>query len=92
MCKELTFTSGLCAHLVSQMVKNLPAMQETWVWSLGWKDTLEKGMAGQLPGESQGQKRVVGFMGSQRVWQDWVANTTMEFVKYEFLKGTFLTL
>ena len=31
--------------LVAQMVKNLPAMQETWVWSLGWEDTLEKGMA-----------------------------------------------
>ena len=30
---------------MAQMVKNLPAMQETWVQSLGWKDTLEKGMA-----------------------------------------------
>ena len=28
-----------------QTVKNLPAMQETWVWSLSWEDTLEKGMA-----------------------------------------------
>ena len=27
------------------MVKNLPAMQETWVWSLGWEDPLEKGTA-----------------------------------------------
>ena len=27
------------------MVKNLPAIQETWVQSLGWKDPLEKGMA-----------------------------------------------
>ena len=27
------------------MVKNLPAMQEIWVWSLSWKDPLEKGMA-----------------------------------------------
>ena len=27
------------------MVKNLPAMQETWVQSLGWKDPLEKRMA-----------------------------------------------
>ena len=26
------------------MVKNLPAVQETWVRSLGWKETLEKGM------------------------------------------------
>ena len=30
---------------MAQMVKNFPAMQETWVQSLGWKDTLEKGMA-----------------------------------------------
>ena len=27
------------------MVKNAPAMQETWVQSLGWEDPLEKGMA-----------------------------------------------
>ena len=33
------------ASLVAQMVKNLPAMQETWVRSLGWEDPLEKGMA-----------------------------------------------
>ena len=31
--------------LVAQTVKNLPAMQETWVRSLGWEDSLEKGMA-----------------------------------------------
>ena len=31
------------ASLVAQLVKNLPAMQETWVQSLGWKDPLEKG-------------------------------------------------
>jgi len=30
---------------VSQMLKNSPAMQETWVQSLGWEDPLEKGMA-----------------------------------------------
>ena len=33
------------AFLVPQMVKNLPAMQETRVPSLGWEDPLEKGMA-----------------------------------------------
>ena len=31
------------ASLVAQVVKNLPAMQETWVRSLGWEDPLEKG-------------------------------------------------
>ena len=30
------------ASLVAQMVKNLPAMQETWVRSLGWEDSLGK--------------------------------------------------
>ena len=33
------------ASLVAQMVRNPPAMQETWVLSLGWQDPLEKGMA-----------------------------------------------
>ena len=33
------------SSLVAQMVNNLPAMQETWVQSLGWEDTLEEGMA-----------------------------------------------
>ena len=33
------------APQVAQMVKNTPAMQETRVWSLGWEDPLEKGMA-----------------------------------------------
>ena len=32
------------ASLVAQIVKNLPATQESWVQSLGWKDPLEKGM------------------------------------------------
>ena len=38
-----------CIHkadsLVAQLVKNLPAIQETWVRSLGWEAPLEKGMA-----------------------------------------------
>ena len=33
------------ASLVAQLVKNLPAVWETWVRSLGWKDPLEKGKA-----------------------------------------------
>ena len=35
----------LGASLEAQMVKNLPAMQETWVQGLGQEDPLEKGMA-----------------------------------------------
>ena len=33
------------ASLLAQLVKNPPAMQETWVQSLAWEDPLEKGMA-----------------------------------------------
>ena len=33
------------ASLVAQTVKNLPAMQETWVQSLSWADSLEEGIA-----------------------------------------------
>ena len=33
------------ASLVAQMAKNPPVKRETWVWSLGWEDPLEEGMA-----------------------------------------------
>ena len=54
------------------MVKNPPAMQETWVQSLGWEDALEKGMAthssvlawrSPQTGEPGGQQSI----GSQRL-------------------------
>ena len=35
----------IMASLVAQLVKNLPAVREIWVQSLGWKDPLEEGMA-----------------------------------------------
>ena len=35
----------IMGSLVAQLVKNPPAMQETWVRSLGWEGPLEKGMA-----------------------------------------------
>ena len=43
----LTSPPHLVNHpiLVAQLVKNPPAMQETWVWSLGWEDPLKKGKA-----------------------------------------------
>ena len=46
------------------MVKNLLAMQETWVWALGWEDTLEKGMTTHLsflPGKFHGQRSLAGY-------------------------------
>ena len=33
------------ASLIAQLVRNLPAMRETWVRSLGWEDPLEEGIA-----------------------------------------------
>ena len=37
--------SSFPTYLAAQLVKNLPAMWETWVQSLGWEDPLEKGKA-----------------------------------------------
>ena len=39
---DLDVDQKIRASIVAQMVKNLPAMQETWVRSLGWEDPLEK--------------------------------------------------
>ena len=58
-CIKNTFVS-----MVAHTVKNPPAMQETWVRSLGWEDPLEKGMASIpvfLPGESHGQRSLEGY-------------------------------
>ena len=57
---------------MAQMVKNPPAVQETWVRSLGWEDPLEKGLAThsnilawRIPWTEE--PGWVQFMGSQRV-------------------------
>ena len=51
--------------LVAQWVRNLPAIQETRVQSLGWEDPLEEETATHsrvfLPGESHGQRSPVGY-------------------------------
>ena len=55
------------------MVKNLPAMQETGVQSLGWEDPLEKGMAthsSMLAWRIYRRARGLQSMGSQRVRHD----------------------
>ena len=68
------------AYLVAQMVKTLPAMQETWVRSLGQKDPLEKGMAThssildwRIPWTEEPSR--LYSMGSQRIGHDWATNT-----------------
>ena len=68
------------ASLVAQRVKNLPAVQETWVRFLGWKDPLEKEitthssiLAWKIPWtEDPGRLQ---SMGLQRIGHDWATNT-----------------
>ena len=60
------------ASLVAQVVKNLPAVWETWVQSLGWEDPVEKCMQPTpvfLPGESPYAEESgrLKSMGSQKV-------------------------
>jgi len=61
------------ASLVAQLVKNPLSMRETWVWSPGLEDPLEKGKASipawRIPWTVQP-------MGSQRVRHDWVTSTS----------------
>ena len=57
------------ASLVAQTVKNLPAMRETWVQSLGWEDPLQEGMATHssiLAWRGQEEPGRLQSMGSQR--------------------------
>ena len=62
------------------MAKSLPAMQETWVWSLGQEDPLEQGMATSsniLDWEIPQTEKPGGLqsMGLQRVGHEWWTNT-----------------
>ena len=63
------------ASLVAQLVKNLPAMRETWVWSLGWDDPLEKGKATHSSILAWRIPWTLQSMGSQRVRHDWATFT-----------------
>ena len=61
------------ASLVAQTVKNLPTVQETWVKSLGWKDSLEEGMATHssiLAWRISMDRGAWQAIGSQRVGHD----------------------
>ena len=68
------------ASLVAQLVRNQPAIQETWVQSLGWEDPLEKrkGYPLQYSGLENSRTEEPGrlqSMGLQRVRHDWVTFT-----------------
>ena len=58
------------ASLVAQMVKNPPAMRETWVQSLGWEDLLEKGEATHCSILPWRIPWTIESMGSLRVGHD----------------------
>ena len=79
--------------LVAQMVKNLPAMRETWVWSLGCEDPLEESMANHSSilawriSWTEEPDRLQS-MGLQRAGQDWATNT----FSFHFLKKKEKTL
>ena len=60
----------LWTSFVAQLVKNLPAVQETWVHSLCWEDPLEKGKATHYSILAWKIPRAVQSMGSQRVRHD----------------------
>ena len=74
ICKHLPcyLSKTLWASLVAQMVKNLPAIWETWVWSLGQENPQEKGMQPTpvfLSGEFHGERSLVGYSHGVTVGQ-----------------------
>ena len=82
------------------MVKNLPAIQETRVWSLGWEDPLEKGMtthssilAGKIPWTEE--PGGLQSMGSQRVRHNWATILIHSGTHTQYLKvliSTYLSI
>ena len=72
--------------LVAQTVKNLPSVQKTWLWSLGWEDLLENGMATHssilawriIWTEEPG---LLQSVGSQRVRHHWGNLTRTQFTQ-----------
>ena len=62
-------TWDLGAPLIAQLVKNPPAMWETWVRSQGWEDPLEKGTT------THSSILAWRIWHMQRVWHDWVTFT-----------------
>ena len=72
----------LYTSLVTQTIKNLLEMEETWVWSLGLEDSLEKvltphssTLAWETPWMEEPGR--LPSMESPRVWQDWVTSLSV---------------
>ena len=71
------------ASLVAQTVKNLPAMQETLVWSLGWEDAMEKRMATHSSILAWRIPQTEEPAGLQSIWlqsvrADWMTSTFLQ--------------
>ena len=60
---------------MAQLVKNLPAMWETWIWFLGWEDPLEKGKAAHSSILAWRSPWTLQSMGSQKVGHNWTTFT-----------------
>ena len=86
----LLLNNTLSVSPVAQGLKRLPAMQETWVWSLDWEDPLEKEMpthscilAWRIPWTEE--PGGLQSMGLQRVGHDWPSDLTKQYVKSFFI-------
>ena len=77
------------------VVKNLPAIPETWVWSLGWEDPLEKEMtthssilAWEIPWtEEPGGLQSMGLHRVGHNWNDWVETSRTAAIFKKIING-----
>ena len=78
MSKCLQMDDKMMTSLVAQMVKHLPAMQETWVWSPGWEDPLEKERQPTpvlLPGKFRGWRSLIKWRSKlKNKWSHYVVH------------------
>ena len=84
------------AFLVAQSVKNLPAVQETRMWSLGWEDPWRRKcqpIPVSLPGKSHGQRSLVGCSPwVRRVGHNWATNTYLHLMSSFYGKILYETI
>ena len=73
---------------MAQSIKNLPAMQETWVQSLGWEDPLEEGMAAhstilawRIPMDREAWQATVHEVTNSQTWQQLSTQHSTKFLK-----------
>ena len=73
------------ASLVAQLVKNPPAMQETWVWSLGWEDPLEKGKPLQDSGLENTMYCIDHGVTKSRTWLTFTSSLSAASLPHNYL-------